>query len=127
LIVLTTFDTDNDLLKAVKAGVKGYLLKDSRREELLDCIRRVKNGETCLPAPLVQKLASSLTREALTGREVEVLQHLARGESNKGISALLGISETTVKSHLGSIFRKLDVLSRTEAIATASRLGLIKL
>lgn len=127
VIVLTTFDTDNDLLNAVKAGVKGYLLKDSRREELLDCIRRVNSGETCLPASLVQKLAASLSREALTSREVEVLEHLSRGKSNKEISALLGISETTVKTHLGSIFRKLDVLSRTEAIATASRLGLIKL
>lgn len=127
LIVLTTFDTDNDLLNAVKAGAKGYLLKDSRREELLDCIRRVKSGETCLPASLVQKLAASLSREALTSREVEVLEGLARGKSNKEISALLGISETTVKSHLRSIFRKLDVLSRTEAIANASRLGLIKL
>lgn len=127
LIVLTTFDTDNDLLNAVKAGAKGYLLKDSRREELLDCIRRVHRGETCLPASLVQKLAESLSREALTSREVEVLEYLARGQSNKEISALLGIGETTVKSHLRSIFRKLDVLSRTEAIATASRLGLIKL
>jgi DNA-binding NarL/FixJ family response regulator len=127
LIILTTFDTDNDLVKAVKAGAKGYLLKDSRREELLDCIRKVNSGETCLPASLVQKLATSLRREALTSREVEVLEHLAHGKSNKEISALLGIGETTVKSHLGSIFRKLDVLSRTEAIATASRLGLIKL
>ncbi|MDI3286609.1 response regulator transcription factor [Polyangium sp. 15x6] len=127
LIVLTTFDTDNDLLNAVKAGAKGYLLKDSRREELLDCIRRVHRGETSLPAPLVQKLAASLSREVLTSREVEVLEYLARGQSNKEISALLGIGETTVKSHLRSIFRKLDVLSRTEAIATASRLGLIKL
>jgi two-component system NarL family response regulator len=127
LIVLTTFDTDNDLLSAVKAGVRGYLLKDARREELLDCIRRVNGGETCLPASLVQKLAASLSREALTSREVEVMEHLARGNSNKEISALLRISETTVKSHLGSIFRKLDVLSRTEAIAIASRLGLIKL
>jgi two-component system NarL family response regulator len=127
LIILTTFDTDSDLLNAVKAGAKGYLLKDARREELLDCIRRVKRGETCLPASLVQKLAASLSREPLTGREVEVLEYLACGKSNKEISALLGISETTVKSHLRSIFRKLDVLSRTEAIGTASRLGLIKL
>lgn len=126
-IILTTFDTDNDLINAVKAGAKGYLLKDSRREELLDCIRRVNSGETCLPAALVQKLAASLSREALTSREVEVLEYLARGKSNKEIAAFLGISETTVKTHLGSIFRKLDVLSRTEAIATASRLGLIKL
>jgi two-component system NarL family response regulator len=127
LIVLTTFDTDTDLLNAIKAGAKGYLLKDSGREELLDCIRRVYRGETCLPASLVQKLATSLHREPLTAREVEVLQFLADGKSNKEISTALTISEATVKSHLGNIFRKLDVLSRTEAIATASKRGLIKL
>jgi two-component system NarL family response regulator len=127
LIVLTTFDTDTDLLNAIKAGAKGYLLKDSGREELLDCIRRVHRGETCLPASLVQKLATSLHREALTAREVEVLQLLADGKSNKEISMALSISEATVKSHLGNVFRKLDVLSRTEAIATANKRGLIKL
>jgi two-component system NarL family response regulator len=127
LIVLTTFDTDSDLLNAVKAGAKGYLLKDAPSEELLDCIRKVHKGETCLPAGLVQKLAAGLSREELTAREVEVLQLLARGKSDKEIGSSLNISETTVKSHLGSIFRKLDVLSRTEAIAMASRRGLIKL
>lgn len=127
LIVLTTFDTDVDLLNAIKAGAKGYLLKDLGRAELLDSIRKVHRGETCLPAPLVQKLATCLHREALTGREVEVLQLLADGKSNKEISTALSISEATVKSHLGNIFRKLDVLSRTEAVTTASKCGLIKL
>jgi two-component system NarL family response regulator len=127
LIVLTTFDTDTDILNAIKAGAKGYLLKDSGRDELLDCIRMVYRGETCLPASLVQKLATSLHREALTAREVEVLQLLAYGKSNKEISTSLSISEATVKSHLGNLFRKLDVLSRTEAIATANKRGLIKL
>lgn len=127
LIVLTTFDTDTDLLKAVKAGAKAYLLKDARREEFLDTIRRVNQGETCISAQLVPKLAAGLSREALTSREVEVLENLARGKSNKEIGVALNISETTVKSHTRSIFRKLDVLSRTEAIGTANRLGLIKL
>jgi two-component system, NarL family, response regulator len=127
VIVLTTFDTDNDLITAVKAGAKGYVLKDSRREELLEAIRKVHGGGTCLPAALAEKLAASLSREMLTEREKEVLELLARGRSNKEISTALSVSETTVKSHLGNIFRKLDVLSRTEAIATASRQGLIKL
>jgi two-component system NarL family response regulator len=126
LIVLTTFDTDTDLLNAIKAGAKGYLLKDSGRDELLSCIRRVHRGETCLPSSLVEKLATSLHREPLTAREVEVLQLLADGKSNKEISTALSISEATVKSHLGNVFRKLDVLSRTEAIATANKRGLIK-
>jgi DNA-binding NarL/FixJ family response regulator len=127
IIILTTFDTDHDLVNAVKAGAKGYLLKDSRREELLEAIRKVHRGETCLPPALVEKLATGLSRESLTEREREVLEHLARGKSNKEIGTLLGVSETTIKSHVGSIFRKLDVLSRTEAIAAASRQGLIKL
>lgn len=127
LVVLTTFDTDSDLLNAIKAGAKGYVLKDAQRDELLNCVRKVHAGETCLPGSLIQKLAAGMSRESLTAREVEVLELLARGKSNKEIGSLLHISETTVKSHLGSIFRKLDVLSRTEAIATASRRGLIKL
>ncbi len=120
VIVLTTFDTDADLFKAIKAGAKGYLLKDAPREELLTCIRRVHSGETVIPPTLVTKLTASLT-------ELEVLAQLARGSSNKEISTILNISESTVKSHLRNIFTKLNVLSRTEAIATASRQGLVKI
>ena len=127
VIVLTTYDTDTEILRAVKAGTKAYLLKDARREELLDCIRRVNRGETCIPQSLVEKLATSLTSELLTSRELNVLDLLAQGKSNKEISLNLYISETTVKSHLRSIFRKLNVLSRTEAVAVASRRGLVRL
>ena len=127
VIVLTTFDTDADLSKAIKAGAKGYLLKDAPRDELLTCIRRVHSGETVIPPTLVTKLTASLTAEPVTDRELEVLAQLARGSSNKEISATLNISESTVKSHLRSIFTKLNVLSRTEAIATASRQGLVKI
>ena len=127
VIVLTTYDTDTEILRAVKAGTKAYLLKDARREELLDCIRRVNRGETCIPQSLVEKLATGLTSELLTSRELNVLDLLARGKSNKEISVNLYISETTVKSHLRSIFRKLNVLSRTEAVAVASRRGLVRL
>ena len=127
IIVLTTYDTDTEILRAVKAGTKAYLLKDARREELLDCIRRVHRGETCFPASLVEKIATGLSSEALTGRELNVLELLARGKSNKEIGVSLYISETTVKSHLRSIFRKLNVLSRTEAISVAGRRGLIRL
>ncbi len=126
-IVLTTYDTDNEIYRAIKAGAKGYVLKDARREELLDCIRRVSRGETSIPAPLLEKLAAGVSSEALTGRELEVLTLLARGKSNKEIGANLYISETTVKAHLRSIFSKLNVLSRTEAIAAASRRGLVRL
>ncbi len=127
LVVLTTFDTDNEIYRAIKAGAKGYLLKDSRRDELLDCIRKVRNGETWIPTTLTAKLAAGMSNESLTSRELEVLRLLARGKSNKEIGADLYVSETTVKSHLRSIFTKLNVLSRTEAIATASRRGLVQL
>jgi DNA-binding NarL/FixJ family response regulator len=127
IIVLTTYETDTEILRAIKAGTKAYLLKDARREELLDCIRRVNRGETCIPASLIEKLATGLSSEALTGRELNVLELLARGKSNKEIGVSLYISETTVKSHLRSIFKKLNVLSRTEAISVAGRRGLIRL
>jgi two-component system NarL family response regulator len=126
VIVLTTYDSDTEILRAIKAGTKAYLLKDARREELLDCIRRVNRGETCIPASLAEKLAAGLSSESLTGRELNVLELLAQGRSNKEIGVNLYISETTVKSHLRSIFRKLNVLSRTEAITVASRRGLIR-
>jgi DNA-binding NarL/FixJ family response regulator len=127
IIILTTYDTDNEIYRAIKAGAKGYLLKDARREELLDCIRKVNGGDTCIPQALVEKLAAGMTSEILTGRELGVLGLLARGKSNKEIGANLFISETTVKGHLRSIFTKLNVLSRTEAIAVASRRGLVQL
>jgi two-component system NarL family response regulator len=127
VIVLTTFDTDTDISRAIKAGARGYLLKDAPREDLLECIRRVHAGETSIPPALVAKLAAGMRNEALTGRELEVLSLLSRGKSNKEISVNLYISETTVKSHLRSIFSKLNVLSRTEAIAAGSRRGLIQL
>ena len=127
VIVLTTFDTDNEIYRAIKAGAKAYLLKDARREELLDCIRRVGEGETCIPPALAAKLAAGMSSESLTGRELDVLALLARGKSNKEIGVNLYISETTVKSHLRSIFAKLNVISRTEAITAASRRGLVQL
>ncbi len=127
VIVLTTYDTDNDILRAIRAGAKAYLLKDSRREDLLDCIRRVYRGETFITPALVEKLASGLSVEPLTGRELDVLTLLASGLSNKEIGTRLCITETTVKSHLRAIFSKLNVLSRTEAVTAANKRGLIQI
>lgn len=123
-IVLTTYDTDEGVYQCIRAGAKGYVLKDAARETLLDTIRRVHAGETCLPAALAAKLAERVSGEELTARETEVLGCLAAGRSNKDIAAHLGISETTVKTHLKSIFGKLNVLSRTEAVAVARKRGL---
>jgi len=127
IVILTTYDSDNDIFRAIKAGAKGYLLKDARREELLDCIRKVNAGETCIPQALMQKLVTGISSEPLTDREADVLRLLAHGKSNKEIGAKLFISEFTVKGHLRSIFNKLNVLSRTEAIAAATRRGLVQL
>jgi DNA-binding NarL/FixJ family response regulator len=127
IVVLTTFDGDEDIYRAIKAGAKGYLLKDTAREALMECIRRVHSGETCIPPTLAAKLAERVSGEALSAREIEVLQRIAAGKSNKEIGAELFISEGTVKTHVKSIFSKLDVVSRTEAVATATRRGLIQL
>jgi len=127
IVVLTTFDGDEDIYRAIKAGAKGYLLKDVAREALMECIRKVHAGETCIPPSLAAKLAERVSGEALSAREIEVLQRIAAGKSNKEIGAELFISEGTVKTHVKSIFSKLDVVSRTEAVATATRRGLIQL
>lgn len=127
IVVLTTYDGDEDIYRAIKAGAKAYLLKDTARDALVDCVRKVNAGETYLPAPLAAKLAERVSGDALTAREIEVLQRLAAGKSNKEIGAELFISEGTIKSHVKSIFTKLDVVSRTEAVATATRRGLIQL
>jgi DNA-binding NarL/FixJ family response regulator len=111
IIVHTTYDTDEEIHQAVRAGAKAYLL----------------TGETCIPPALGAKLASRMSGDALTGREVDVLKLLARGRSNKEIGTDLFISETTVKTHVRSIFSKLNVMSRTEAIAAANQRGLIQL
>jgi DNA-binding NarL/FixJ family response regulator len=127
VIVHTTYDTDEEIYQAISAGAKAYLLKDAPLGELLDTIRRVHAGQTCIPPALAAKLASRMSGEALTTREVDVLKLLACGRSNKEIGTDLFISETTVKSHMRGIFAKLNVMSRTEAIAAANRRGLIQL
>jgi two-component system NarL family response regulator len=127
IVVLTTYDGDEDIYRAIKAGAKAYLLKDTARDALVDCVRKVNAGETYLPPQLAAKLAERVSGDALTAREIEVLRRLAAGKSNKEIGAELFISEGTVKSHVKSIFTKLDVVSRTEAVATATRRGLIQL
>jgi DNA-binding NarL/FixJ family response regulator len=127
IVILTTYDSDNDIHRAMKAGANGYLLKDARREKLVDCIRKVHAGETYVPQALMEKLVAGIRSEPLTGRELEVLKLLANGKSNKEIGAKLFISEFTVKGHLRNLFAKLNVLSRTEAISVASRRGLIQI
>jgi two-component system NarL family response regulator len=125
VIVLTTYDTDEDIYRAVKAGAKGYLLKDARRDDLLDCIRRVHAGETRISPDVAARLIGRLANAPLTERELEVLERVARGDSNKEIAATFDLTEGTVKSHLKSIFAKLEVESRTAAVAEGVQRGLI--
>lgn len=125
VIILTTFDGDEDIYRAMRAGAKAYLLKDVKREELFQCIREVSAGRYFLLPAVAAKLAGRQSAEELTPREIDVLRLLAKGKPNKIIAMDLGIGEVTVKSHVRAIFTKLNVLSRTEAIAAASRSGLI--
>ena len=127
VIVLTTYDTDEEITRALKAGAKAYVLKDIPADELLRCIRDVLAGKTYLAPSAAAKLAEGVTRVRLTPREMSALQLLADGKANKEIATALDISERTVKTHLGHLFGKLGVTSRTEAVKVASRRGLVRL
>ena len=127
IIIMTTFDSEEDVQRAMKAGARGYLLKDSTQEEILDAIRRVSLGETYLPARIVQKVAEGMRKPELSPREVEVLQWVAAGKSNKEIGAQLFIAEGTVKTHVKNVLEKLSVVGRTAAIREAVHRGLVRL
>jgi two-component system NarL family response regulator len=127
LIVLTTFDRDDEISQALKAGAKAYVLKDIAADELVDCIRKVLAGKTYIAPAAAAKLAEGVTRVQLTPREMSTLRLLADGKSNKEIANALDISERTVKTHLAHLFEKLGVTSRTEAIKVATRRGLVRL
>jgi two-component system NarL family response regulator len=126
IIVLTTYDHDDDIYAGLRAGAKAYLLKDAQPEELFRCIRAVHAGNAYLQPKLAVKLAQRAQEEPLTEREEQSLKLLAEGLSNRAIGQALHISESTVKSHLKSLFVKLDATSRAEAIALAARRGLVK-
>lgn len=124
-IVLSTYDGDEDIYRAMRAGAKGYLLKDTEPSELFLCIRRVWSGRTHMPAEIAGKLAERLSVDTLTERELEILRLVVAGQPNKLIARALGIAEGTVKTHLKSILEKLDATSRTEAAAIAQRRGIV--
>jgi DNA-binding NarL/FixJ family response regulator len=127
VIILTTYDTDEDITRALKAGAKAYVLKDISAEALITCIHDVLAGKTYLAPAAAAKLAEGVTRVHLTPRELTTLKLMADGKSNKEIANELGISDRTVKSHLGHLFEKLGVTSRTEAVKVATRRGLVRL
>jgi DNA-binding NarL/FixJ family response regulator len=127
VIVLTTYDTDEDISRALKAGAKAYVLKDISADLLIECIHDVLAGKTYLAPQAAAKLAEGVTRVQLTPRELSTLRLIADGRSNKEIANELEISERTVKTHLGHLFAKLGVTSRTEAVKIATRRGLVRL
>jgi two-component system NarL family response regulator len=127
VIILTTYDTDEEISRALKAGAKAYVLKDISADGLIACIRDVLAGKTYLAPAAAAKLAEDVTRVQLTPRELSTLRLLADGKANKEIATELGISERTVKTHLGHLFEKLGVTSRTEAVKVATRRGLVRL
>jgi two-component system, NarL family, response regulator len=127
LIILTTYDTDDDIECALRAGAKAYLLKDVSPHDLVACVRAVHAGRTWVSPTIASKLAERMTRVQLTPREMSVLKLLAAGKANREIGEALSISEGTVKIHVTHLFEKLSVTSRTEAIATAMRRGLVRL
>ncbi|MFJ9175663.1 response regulator [Streptomyces sp. NPDC102360] len=128
VLILTTYDTDTEIERAVEAGAIGYLLKDTTREQLVDAIRSAARGETVLAPRVAQKLVAKLrrpTQTALTAREVDVLTAVADGLSNPDIAKRLIIGEATVKTHLLRIFAKLDVGDRTRAVVVAMERGVL--
>lgn len=125
ILMLTAFDGDADIRRALDAGVQGYVLKSSTGEKLIPALRAVATGERWIPAEIASRLASHKSYEKLSPREVEVLAELAKGLANKQIADQLGITEHTVKDHLKNILSKLRVADRTEAVTVALQRGII--
>jgi DNA-binding NarL/FixJ family response regulator len=127
ILALTTYEGDADIRRALGAGARGYLLKDMLLSDVITAIRRVCAGERVIPAGVATRLAEYPERSSLTERELEVLQLVARGLSNKEVARAIGRMDETVKIHLKNIFAKLDVADRTEAVTVGLTRGLIHL
>jgi len=130
ILVLTTYDTDADIVRAVEAGATGYLLKDAPRDELFRAVKATAKGETVLAPVVAARLMGKVRdhgEQALSGREIDVLLLVARGASNQDVGEKLHISTATVKSHLIQIYQKLGVSDRTAAVTTAIERGIIRL
>lgn len=127
VLVVSSFDGDEEVYRVIKAGARGYLLKDSEPEVILDAVRAIRAGRRYLPVELSAKLADRVVTTDLSQREVEILSAAASGQSNVAISEELGVSVSTVKFHLNNAYSKLGVSSRTAAISTALKRGIIAL
>ena len=127
LLIMTTFDGDEDIFRCLSQGAKGYLLKDSPRQEILNAIRAVSQDQPYTSSSIAAKALQRMAKPNLTKREVDVIQLLSQGRSNKDIARRLSITEGTAKTHVKSILLKLDAISRTEAVAVAHKRGLVHL
>lgn len=128
VLVLTTYDTDEAIVRAVEAGAAGYMLKDSPTEDLVDAVRRAAAGETVLAPPITKRLVERMHKaspDALTSREIDVLREVANGNTNAEVAERLHISEATVKTHLIHIYDKLAVSDRAAAVARAYERGVL--
>jgi two-component system, NarL family, response regulator len=125
VIVLTSFETDEDIYRAVQAGAQGYLLKDTSQQEMIEAITSVHGGKRYIPRHIAARLADRMMRSSLTTREIEILEMLAKGLTNKEIGSALEISDNTVRNHVISIIEKLEVSDRTEAATAAIQRGII--
>lgn len=125
-IILTSFETDENIYRAIQVGAQGYLLKDTSQSEMLQAIATVHAGRKYITAQMAARLAERMMRSSLTPRELEILNMLAKGLTNKQIGRVLEISENTVRNHVNSIFEKLEVADRTEAVAVGFQQGIIQ-
>lgn len=126
-VVLTTYDGDEDIYRALQAGAKAYLLKGMTIDELIETIRIVHAGKSRIPGPIAEKLADRVSGQELTARELDVLKRIVAGRSNRDAASDLGISETTVKTHVNSLLGKLGVADRTHAATVAIQRGIVHL
>jgi DNA-binding NarL/FixJ family response regulator len=127
IIVLTTYDSDEDIYRGLRAGAKGYLLKDAEPDELLVAIRMVHSGKKYIPPDIGAKLAERMTNPQLSDRELEVVHLMVAGNSTQEISTALSIAESTVKFHVNNILSKLGVSDRTQAIVAALKRGIVSI
>jgi DNA-binding NarL/FixJ family response regulator len=125
VVVLTSFEKEEDVYRAIRAGAQGYLLKDTTESEMVAAISVVNSGKRYIPRHIAARLADRLMRSDLTARELQTLELLAQGATNKEIAGALGISDNTVRHHVNNIMEKLQVTDRTEAVATALRSGVL--
>ena len=126
-LVLTSYESDEEIYRAIEAGAQGYLLKSTPQAEIVTAIQAVHSGRHHIPPRIAARLAERMVRSALTQRELEILEMVVRGLTNKQIGNALGISENTARNHINSVIRKLDVSGRTEAATAAIQQGLVRM